>query len=359
VASVFVCLALAVACGDKSPAAPSSASVALLPESPADGAAVETFRPTLTVRNATAAAGGRVYDFQVSDRSDFSNIVARQHGIAEGGSGTTSYTPDADLQTTTRMYWRSRVTAGSAVSQWSATRNFTTPVVGYNRPGELYDPLVYGATVGIPAGSTTFIPGKGLKLNDGNSWVQYQLAQPLSAGEFSVEIEGLHPNGPGGKLKVMSMSDGAGNVFRSNYLMVIQYRGINGNPDNSIAFKALLGDPFYKLEPDFGARAAGVVNLDPARGYLWKATWGNFLHLTVQEGIGGRTIYDYGVTVADLGVNANAAFYNPTPHFAYLGANNGPFLEEDGTFPGAIYRNLWIGNRPRPATLGSALRAAE
>ncbi len=352
-----------VSCGSKTPTAPTTPLTAkLVPtlQSPADGDSVPTFRPTLTVRNSTSdQAGAKVYEFQISDRSDFSNLVVRQASVPEDSSGTTSFTPDFDLQTTTRMYWRSRATQGTTVSDWSATRNFTTPVMGYNRPGELYDPLVFGATVGLPIGSTTFIPGKGIRLNDGNSWVQYQLAQPLSSGEFSMEIEGLRPNGPGPKLKVFSMSDGTGDVFRSNYLLVAQYRGSNGNPDNCIAFKALLGDPLFKLEPDFGARLAAVMNLDPSIGYFWKGTWGNFFHLLVKEGINGRTLYDRGILVSDLGVSPSAATYNPNPHFAYLGANNGPFGEEDGSFPGAIYRNVWISNKPRPATLGSALRPPE
>lgn len=275
------------------------------------------------------------------------------------GSGTTSFTPDFDLQTTTRFYWRARVTQGSATSDWSATRNFTTPIVGYNRDGELYDPLVYGATVGEAVGSTTFIPGKGIKLNDGNAYVRYQLRQPLSAGEFSMEVEGLYNNGPGEKLKVFSMSDGTGDLYRSNYLLNAQYRGINGNPNNCISFKALLGDPFYKLEPDFGERAAAVMSLDPGRTYFWKGTWGNFFKLLIQEGIGGRTLYDFGKSITDIeGVSASAARYNPTPHFAYLGANNQPYGEEHGSWPGVIYRNVWISNKPRPASLGSALLPA-
>ena len=360
---VVLCGTVLAACGSKSPAAPTvSVATKLSPalESPADGAAAGTFRPTLVVRNSTSdQTGAKVYEFQIADKSDFSSLVVRQPGVPEDGSGTTSFTPDFDLQTTTRMYWRTRVTQGTTVSDWSATRNFTTPVMGYNRPGELYDPLVYGTTVGLPVGSTTFIPGKGIRLNDGNSWVQYQLPQSLSTGEFSMEIEGLHPNGPGPKLKVFSMSDGTGDVYRSNYLLVAQYRGSNGNPDNCIAFKALLGDPFYKLEPDLGARIAGIVNLDPNTGYFWKGTWGNFFHLLVQDGVDGRTLYDHGVLLSDIGVSANAATYNPSPHFAYLGANNGPFKEEDGSFPGAIYRNVWISNKPRPVSLGSALRPPE
>src|SRR5439155_22357542 len=225
-------------------------------------------------------------------------------------------------------------------SEWSATRNFTTPIAGYNRAGELYDPLVSGSTVGVPVGSTTFLPGKGIRVNDGNSYVRYQLAQPIDSGEFSMEVEGLSPNGPGPKLKVFSMSDGTGDVYRSNYLLVAQYRGGGGNPDNCIAFKALLGDPFFKLEPDLGTRLGAVMNLDPSHTYFWKGTWSNGFRLFVQDKTDGRTLYNVGMTVSDLGTTQTAT-YNPNPHFAYLGANNGPFGEEDGSWPGAVYRNVW------------------
>jgi len=351
-----------------SPNATSAAAAAIAaptPDSPADGAAAGSYRPTLVVKNGTSTAttGPRLYEFQVSDRSDFVvssagrlmsfAIVANKSGVPEGAGGTTSYTPDFDLQPTTRFYWRARVVQGVAASDWSPTRSFTTPIAGFNRPGELYDPLVYGSTIGTPVGSTTFVPGEGIRLNDGNSYVRYQLAQPINGGEFSMEVEGLRPNGPGPKLKVFSMSDGTGDVYRSSYLLVAQYRGVAGNPDNSIAFKALLGDPTYKLEPDFGGRT--VIALDPSRAYLWKGTWGNFFRLQVNDGIGGPSLYDVRIALSDIGFPAGAATYNPTPHFAYLGANNGPFGEEDGSFPGATYRNVWIGAGPRPASLGSAL----
>jgi hypothetical protein len=378
ICAVVGCAALAAVTGCSSssaPLSPASATVngpkitAPTPDSPGDGAAAGSYRPTLVVRNGTSDQNGtRLYEFQVSDRSDFSinsasrltsfAIVANKTGVPEGAGGTTSYTPDFDLQPTTRFYWRTRILQGAAASDWSATRSFTTPIAGYSRPGELYDPLVYGSTIGTPVGSTTFIPGKGLRLNDGNSYVRYQLAQPLNGGEFSMEVEGLRPNGPGPKLKIFSMSDGTGDVYRSNYLLVAQYRGVAGNPDNSIAFKALLGDPGYKLEPEFGDRVAGVRALDPNRAYFWKGTWGNFFRLTVQDGINGGTIYDFKMTLSDIGFPANAATYNPIPHFAYLGANNGPFGEEDGSFPGTTYRNVWIGTGSRPASLGSALEAA-
>jgi hypothetical protein len=363
-----VLCALAVACGKNgSPSSPSPANTAItapVPDTPPDSAASSGYRPTLVVRNGTTTITGQhTYEFVVSDNSGFSGSSAPAAGfavsihvtnVAEGGGGTTSFTPDIDLQPATRLYWRARLVVGTSASEWTATRSFTTPIAGYSRAGELYDPLVYGATVGVPQGSTTFIPGKGIRLDNGNAYVRYQLAQPLDSGEFSMEVEGLYVNGPGAKMKVFSMMDGTGDLYRSQYLLNAQYRGLNGNPNNCIAFKALFGDPFFKLEPDAGRRGAAVMALDPSHAYFWKGVWGSGFTLTIKDGVSGPTIYDFGLTMADLGTKLTAS-YNPSPHFAYLGANNGSYGEEDGSWPGAIYRNVWIGRGPRPASLGSAL----
>ena len=372
---IVLALGLASACSKNEPLSPASPSpsgpklTAPTPDSPAEAAGVNSLRPTFVVRNGSSDQGGtRLYEFQVSDSSSFPQaaalstfrayaVLAHQTGVPEGSGGSTSYTPDFDLQPTTRLFWRARMVQGATPSDWSVTRSFTTPIMGYNRAGELYDPLVYGSTIGTPVGSTTFIPGRGIRLNDGNAYVRYQLQTPIGTGEFSMEIEGLSPNGPGPKLKVFSMSDGTGDVYRSQYLMVAQYRGLGGNPDNCIAFKMILGDPTYKLEPDLGTRFAAVMDLNPNQTYFWKATWGNFLRLFVTEGVNGRAIYNTGISITDLGFSPTTATYNPSPHFAYLGANNGPFGEEDGSFPGAVYRNVWIGRGPKPASLGSALAA--
>src|SRR5205814_1679714 len=121
------------ACGSgTSPATPSATPAgpkltAPTPDSPADGSAIGSFRPTLVVLNGTSdQSGDRQYEFQISDRSDFSSapaslihaftVVARQVGVPEGAGGTTSYTPDFDLQPTTRLYWRARLQQGTTAS---------------------------------------------------------------------------------------------------------------------------------------------------------------------------------------------------------------------------------------------------
>ena len=133
----------------------------------------------------------------------------------------------------------------------------------------------------------------------------------------------------------------------------MQDRGVNGNPDNCISFKAVWGDRDVRLEPDFAQRAAGVRSLDPARTYFWQGSWTSttFRLVVREDGPAGTVIYDR-TAVAPGGTGP----YAPTPHVAYLGANSGAYGTETGSWPGVTYRNIWLGDKPRPASLGSALR---
>lgn len=361
------CLAGALACGHSTtPTTPTTTIKFTVPaaSAPADGTAVQSLRPTVQVTNgASDTTGTRTYEFQISDTSDFSTkassgsfaVLAHQTGVSENPSGTTGFAPDFDLQPATRFYWRARVVQGTEASDWSTTRSFTTPIVGYNRPGELYDPLIYGTSIGTLVGSTQFLDGQGLKLNDKNAYVRYQLAQSLSAGEFSLEIGGLAPNGPGAKLKLFSMADTTASNYDSPWLFTAQYRGVNGNPDNCISWKMRLGDTAFQLEPDAGDRGAHVVSLDPSHFYFFRAMWDDGFRMIIQNAVGSGTFYDlsYPVSVYFPGSGLR---YAPNPHFAYLGSNDNREGPEDGTYPGEIVRNVFIGNKARPASLGSALR---
>ena len=338
--------------GPNPPAGGGGSLTAPAPQSPANDAQLDTLRPTLVVANASGGSGARVYEFQISDRSDFTASVApalaavvTQGGIAEGAGGTTSFTPSSDLQPSTRMYWRARATQGSTTSAWSSTQQFRTRMVGFNRPGELFDPLTNGETLGIRSGNTTFLGTRGLRVENAFSWVRYQLASTLTSGEISVEVEGLQPNGGGSKARIVSMMDNAPNLFRSKFLFNVQYRGAGGNPDNAVSYKVLMGDEELKYEPDFGQRSAGIRSFNPNTTYLWTATWGSSFRLTIREGgPSGPIVYEQ--------TQATPGSYAPSPHAAFLGANDA--ADESGSYAGAIYRNLWVGSGPRPASLGSA-----
>jgi hypothetical protein len=355
-----VLVGLLTAACTKNPASPSGSGgtppqlTAPVLDSPSDDQQMDSLRPTLTVKNGTSnQTGTRTYEFQISTSSTFSPIAMSRSGIAENAGGKTSFTPDADLQSTTRFYWRARMAESTTNSDWSATGRFKTKLVGYNNPSELYDPLMFGETVGTIVGSTTFVPAKGIKLNSATSYVRYQLPMTIPKGEFSMEIEGLYPGGPAGKPRVFSMSNGPGDLTLSKYQMNAQYRGSPGNPDNCIAFKAVWGDEDVKLEPNLAERNASVVLLDPSRTYFWQATWDALtFRLVVRDGgINGAVIYDLSKTSP-----AGYGPYAPTPHYAYLGANDAVYGSDSGTFPGVTVRNVWLSDKPRPAALGSAIQ---
>jgi hypothetical protein len=330
-------------------------------ESPDDGEQLNTLRPTLTVLNGVSSQpGARTYEFQISDSEDFSSTivsavdgflnVVTTTGVPEGGDGKTSFTPSADLQPTTRFFWRVRIVQGSGSSPWSETGNFKTRLEGFIRAGELYDPLIHGETVGTRVGTVQFVSGKGARLVNFGSHIRYRLPQTVAAGEFSMEVEGLRSNGPGDKTKVFAMQEGLGDLITNPYRVTVEYRGIKAGPPDVIAWRAIFGSSDTQLDTNEADRAAGVRALNAATVYLWKATWGSGFRLVVLEGgLFGRTIYNRGKSV-------DADYGGANPHYAFLGAPAGRSGLDSASIPGTIYRNVWLGNRPRPESLGSALQ---
>jgi hypothetical protein len=326
-------------------------------ESPADNEQLGTLKPTLTVNNGTSdQAGTRTYEFQVSDNAAFSAAAGGfvspfavvVNKMVPEGIGKTGFTVDQDLQPTTKFYWRVRMVQGATTSEWSSTRSFKSKLVGYLKAGELYDPLIHGETVGQIVGNVTLIPGRGAKLEDKLSYIKYLLPQTVQTGEFSMEVEGLAANGPGDKAKVFGMQEGQDDFITNRYRVDAQYRGVTGVPPNCIQWRAMFGGDDHRIEPDTATRLASVFLLEGTRTYYWKATWDHGFRLEVfEDGPAGRLFYNQWAETS--------ATYNPTPHYAYVGAPVGRSGSEAATIPGTIYRNVWLSNRPRPQSLGSAL----
>ena len=366
-AAAIALLASACGGGNKTPTQPTVVSATLTApklESPAANEQTDTLRPTLTVTNASAdKAGTRTYEFQISDSNQFTSATTSQitgyasttgkSGVAEGTNGKTSWTPDGDLQPTTAFYWRARAVQGTSTGPWSETGRFKSRLVGFSRPGELYDPLIHGETVGQLVGQARFIAGRGVELPTNTSYVKYLLPATVTSGEFSMDVEGLRANAPGDKSKVFGMQEGQDDFITNRYRVDIQYRGSSGFPPNAITFRALYGsgdDLSRRYEPDTATRMASVFMLDPATVYHWKATWGSeFRVMVLQGGVGGAPIYN-------IGVPSLKGTYAPSPHYAYVGTPTGRSGSESASIPGTIYRNVWLGNRPRPESLGSALQ---
>lgn len=375
--TVAVLLAACGGSGSKTPTAPTPAPTLTAPklDSPATGSQQDTLRPTLTVQNATSdqPSGTRTYEFQISDTNAFTasttqtvngfDATVGKTGVAEGANGKTSFTPDADLQPTTMFYWRARAVQGTATGPWSETFQFKSKLVGFCRAGELYDPLIFGDKIDCAEfiGQTTFVAGKGIKLLNGQSWVRYQLPQTITSGEFSMDVEGFTPGYPGDKGKVFGMDNGTGDFVTNPYRVDVQYRGNAGVPPGAITFRALYGsatDLSVRYEPDAAKRAESAIEgsrMNPSFTYYWRATWGSEFRVVVKDGgtnatgINGREIYNFGVA-------SPKGIYSPSPHIAYLGAPVGRSGTESAAIPNLTYRNVYIGSKPRPDTLGSALR---
>jgi hypothetical protein len=302
---------------------------------PADDAQTETLQPTLIVANATSSpAGSRTYEFELSSTAVFGATAARGENIAEGAGGRTSWTVSPPLQSSTRYWWRARAIQGSTTGPWSTPTRVRTRLEGFNRSGELYDPLVNGRTVGTPI-DATFL-SQGARLNRLGSRITYTLPQALSAGEFSLLATGLTSDSDGDSTKLFSMQEGFSDLTTNPYRATIEKRD-----HGTVTFRFIAGDVDARADSE-----RIVVQFDPSLVYFWKFTWGNGVaRLVVLEGgEQGRSVYDRS--------DSYRGTYRPSPHIAYIGAPPGRAGIDTASVAGAIVSHVWLSSRPRPAGLG-------
>jgi hypothetical protein len=352
-------LALAVACSKNSetPVSPSPAqpgtteagpngetlkAKAPTPQSPINGAQPDTI--VLTAGKASGSfnqdlAGSYAYEFQIMNAGNTLVCAA----IVPGGSDSSvSWTPTCSLDFDANYTWRVRATVQNPAGQmahgpWSAAASFKSPVGGYIRGNEVFDPLTKGTTVGEIVGDVTFLPGVGVRLNDFGSYIRYRLPQTLLNGEFSIIITGMTTNTEGDKTKVMAMSEGLDDLITNDRRMTVEKRG---DPPGIVAWRMITHDDQVDTE---GAERE-EVQFDPSQSYLFTATWnGSFTVRIQQGGSAGPIIYQKGKHYQGA--------YDPDPHYAFIGAPEGRSGITAASVPGMIVRNVWISPRPRPANL--------
>ncbi|HEY3380970.1 MAG TPA: fibronectin type III domain-containing protein [Vicinamibacterales bacterium] len=351
-------VALAVACGgsEQKPVSPTipSASTASGTAASADGSTLKVNAPALTspiggirltVPQPTlafqAAAGKYVSGMALRYRVELQNAAGT---VVETQTGSAlSYTVKLGLDVDVIYKWRVRAELEGAYGPWSATETFRSMQIptGYLKGNELYDPLNNGKTIGKIIGSSTWIPGVGLRLDSDESYVEYQLPQTCSECEYSALISGLsvvsRTEDP--KNRVMTMREGTYGINDNPYRMSLDKRG-NG----AIAWRFISGNNAagQYIETTSSQRIPYPFHEDLT--YLWKATWtgGTFRVQVLEGGANGQSMYD--VSRSYKGI------YQPSPHMIYAGS---PFSSGDrgdpSTVVGMIIRQIWVSPNPRPA----------
>jgi hypothetical protein len=346
------------ACSKKTetPVSPSSAANAGVEAAP-DGSTLKATAPnpvspvnnqqpdgalvlTATKAQAKYASFPISYEFEVFNSS---NQRVYTSGVTGGvGSGdNVTHTVTAPLEFDQPHTWHVRAVYQGGTGPWSSSASFKTPVGGYIRGSELFDPLTNGRTVGQRIGPTEFIPGQGIKLGAHEARVTYALEQTLEEGEFSLMVTGIDEGSPGDKTKVMTMQEGFGDPTANDYRFTFEKRGASYETPGAVTFRIITGDAG---EDDFindGTRLA--VGFSDERWYFWKMSWRNgFAAVEVREDSPtGRLIYNQSRTT-------NGHPYRPNPHVISLGQPVGRGGSDDASIPGAVYKNVWVSSRPRP-----------
>ena len=355
-------LAVALACSKQSetPVSPSSSSAS--PTNPAapDGSTlkVEPSTPVSPVNNAqpdqvvltASAAQGKftsnlslLYQFEIYDASN--NRVYTSGTVSPTVSGgNISFTPNnLNLAFDAPHTWRVRAVLqnnSAAVGPWSSSASFRSPVGGYIRGNELYDPLTNGQSkVMEHSNDVTWLPGVGVRLNSRESVVQYRLQQPCVDCEMSAYMTNLGNGSEEWKTKVLSMLRGDGiNITDNPYRVTLDKRTTWENQGSRIRF-TMCSQKFIPTE-ECGEPRGGFQNWNRSQTYFWKFEWhGGDARLRVWEG--GKN----GRLMEDISGDYDAP-YAPNPHLVRLGSVQGRAGSD--TNPGTIIWNIWVSPNPRP-----------
>lgn len=352
-----------IACGKTStsnPSAPSAINPAAVTAN-ADGSTLKVTAPTLVspVNGVKLQQGDPVilkinnstplyvpsltlaYRFEVSAAG--AGVV--QSTIVAGGAGQTSLQIDDGLLDGEKTYqWRARAEYQGIAGPWSGVQSFVAPPnTGYIKGHELYDPLINGTTVGTIHGPVTFIPGQGVRLDSVNSYIEYELPEQLTAGEYSLLATNISvisaTEEP--KLRVMSMREGGAAINDNEYRMTVEKRG-NG----AIAWRFITGNngPGGYIETVGAERVTHAFH--ESMDYFIRASWtgtDGFFRVQMREGgFDGDEFYNFGKSYHSV--------YQPWPHMIYIGS---PWVPGDRGEPSSledeIVRQVWVSDRERPA----------
>ncbi len=355
---VVALVAVAAACGgDQKPTSPTTPStstaassigatgdsVALKVNAPAltspvGGARLTEGQVTLVFQAATAKyVTGEAFAYRVQLMDAASTLLEEKTGTATSYKMATQFNPD------TLYRWKVRAESQGMAGPWSTTETFRSMLKpsGYIKGNELYDTLDDGKTVGTIIGDATFVPGVGLRLNTESTYVEYQMPQTVTDGEYSLIVTGLHTQSgtEDPKLRVMSMREGGGAINDNVYRMTADCRG-NG----AVAYRFITGNTASGQYIETNSAERHPYPFHENLTYFYKATWGGglFRLFVAEGGVNGSPVFD--------SAKAYKGTYSPNPHMVYLGS---PYVGGDrgepSSFDQMVIRQVWLSPNPRPS----------
>ena len=309
------------------------------------GGATATFPVTLTVANVSGQYSSFPVTYRWEVRNASNTTVATGTQAASTGS-TTSIVVGAGVPFDAALSWRVRAEYQGAAGPWSTAASFRSPAGSFIRGNEVLDLLTDSTTVGDRRGSTTFVPGVGIRLNDWFSYVAYELPTNLQTGEYSFMATNVDEGNVGDKMKVMSMGEGChGDITENDYRMTLEVRGSMYPSPGAVQMRIITGD----ARPEFGRIEDSIRSFpsswDRSSWYFFRVHWNSNTHIAGYEiRVGGPT-----GPIQDAQSFHMAPFpYRPVPHCVYIGstlARGGP---QDSSHQGMTVKHVWVSGSPRP-----------
>jgi len=316
--------ALALSCGDDSPAAPTTITAAPAIVSPAAGATVDSRNPTLTVSNVGGGSGAPTYNFQVANDSAFASLVVEGRGIAQGASQT-SWQVTTPLENAS-YFWRVRAEAGSTSGPFSQGAEFSVNAAGFGSDTPIngllvYDPLTNGMTVGVRGGGE-FTP-EGWKVKSRSDYIRYGVPT-LEAGFVEWDNVGMEDEVIEKQWMLFGMWDPTRGGYRENDFRVNLQKLDSGHNSPYFRVRWITDGEQYDFGNDF-------EEWDLFKTYTIRVEWG--------PGIGSQIVKVYLDGVEQFAQTYDN-IYRPATHWIELGVQ-----ERKESIVGITYSNLKIGVR--------------
>ena len=294
----------------------------------------ETFsdpQPTLTVRNASSEDGTPIrYDFEVATDDGFRGIVAQVQGVAEGGSGTTSWRVASPLGDA-RYYWRARGTGARGEGPFSPISDFSIGSGPVAAPapapptggGVVVDPLTNGTSAGQVVGGR--FTASGWQVRSRGDFIRY-VVPSIQSGFVEWENLGLSRFNPQPDLYTLfGMWDPSKGPYRENpYRVHVRKLDEQGHNPPWLRLRFISGGDQRDVGYDF-------LDWIPNRVYRWRVEWG-----PGGSGNEARVLLDGRVVIR----TGYGPAYRPEEHWIEMGVE-----ERAESIVGVTYRNVRIGRR--------------